>query len=185
MKAKIACYFIISILTGIILSADHVYSKNISEEDQLILVGIGAYSDGFYDIAEKQFSQFIKDYPNHGKIYDVCYLLGKTLLNQKKVSEARKVFSKIINEAKNFEYMDYALFWMAEIEMKLGKGEDAHKLLSSIIKRFPKFEWIDYSYYLLGLLDFKSNKFTHAESSFKKVSLLSKNKELIRFSCFG
>jgi cellulose synthase operon protein C len=184
MKAKIACYSMISILTAVALFAHPVCSKNISEEEQLILVGIGAYSDGFYDIAEKQFSQFIKDFPNHGKIYDVCYLLGRTLLNQKKVNEARKVFSRIVNEARHFEYMDYAVFWMAQIETTLGKGEDAHKLLSSIIKRFPKFEWIDHCYYRLGLLDFRSNKFTSAESSFKKVSLLSKNKELIRFSWF-
>ena len=184
MKKKVACYFIISILIGGIFSVQNLYSKNISEEDQLILVGIGAYNDGFYDIAEKQFSQFIRDYPNHGKVYDVCYLLGKTLLNQKKVKEAKKIFLKIINESKNFEYMGYSFFWMAEIEMKLGNGEDAYKFLLSIIKKFPKFEWIDYSYYRLGLLDFKSNKLNLAESSFKKVSLLSKNNELIRSSWF-
>ena len=145
-----------------------LYSKNISEEDQLILVGIGAYKDGFYDIAEKQFLQFIRDYPNHGKVYDICYLLGKTLLNKGKLKEAKKVFLKIINESKNFEYMDYTLFWIAEIEMKLGNGEEANKILLSIIKKFPKFEWIDYSYYLLGLLDFGSNKFTSCGILFQK-----------------
>jgi len=181
---KIAYYFIISILIVGIFFVQNLYSKNISEEDQLILVGIGAYNDGFYDIAEKQFSQFIRDYPNHGKVYDICYLLGKTLLNKGKVKEAKNVFLKIINESKIFEYTDYTLFWVAEIEMKLGNGVEAHKLLLSIIKKFPKFEWIDYSYYLLGLLDFGSNKLIHAESSFKKVLLLSKSNELIQSTWF-
>jgi len=184
MKKKIACYFIISILFVGIFSVWDLYSKNISEEDQLIWVGTGAYNDGFYDIAEKQFSQFIRDYPNHGKVYDICYLLGKTLLNKGKVKEAKKVFLKILNESKNFEYTDYTLFWVAEIEMKLGNGEEAYKILLSIIKKFPKFEWIDYSYYLLGLIDFGSNKLIHAELSFKKVSLLSKNNELIQSTWF-
>ena len=161
-----------------------VSSKTLNEEDQLIWVGTGAYRDGFYDTSEKQFSQFIKDYPNHSKIYDICYLLGKTLLNQGKLKEARKVFSKIITENKTFEYTDYALFWLAEIEMGLGNRLEAYKLLSSNVKRFPKFEWIDYSYYLLGLLDFGSNKLIQAESSFKKVPLVSKNNELTRSAWF-
>jgi TolA-binding protein len=184
MKNKIILYFLYAFLIYGVFSVQDLYSKNINEEDQLILVGIGAYKDGFYDIAEKQFSQFIRDYPNHDKGYDVYYLLGKTLLNKGKLKEAKKVLLKIIHESKNFEYMDYTLFWLAEIEIKLGNGEDAYKLLLSIIKKFPKFEWTDYSYYRLGLLDFKSNKLTQAESSFKKVSLLSKNIELIRSSWF-
>ena len=184
MENKKACYFIISILIGGIFFVQDLYSKNISEEDQLLLVGTGAYNDGFYDISEKQFSQFIRDYPNHVKVYDVCYLLGKALLNMGKLKEAKNVFLKIIKENNNFEYTDYTLFRVAEIEMKLGNGEEAHKLFLLIIQKFPKFEWIDYSYYLLGLLDFRSNKFIHAESSFKKVSLLSKSNELIRSSWF-
>jgi len=184
MGKKTILYTLFAVLICGIFSVREMYSKSMSEEDQLLLVGIGAYHDGFLDIAEKQFSQFIKDYPNHGKIYDVCYLLGKTLLNKAKLKEAKKVFSRVIHKSKNFEHMDYTLFWMAAIEMKLGNGEEAHKLLLSLIKKFPKFEWIDYSYYLLGLLEFRSNRLVQAESSFKKVSLLSKSNELIRSSWF-
>ena len=184
MINKTAITLMISVCIVGIFSIRDLYSKNISEEDQLIWVGIGAYHDGFYDIAEKQFSQFIRDYPNHNKVYEIYYLLGKTLLNKGKGKEALKVFLKIINESKNFEYMDYTLFWVAEIEMKSGNGMEAYKMLLSLINKFPKFEWIDHSYYLLGLLDFKSNKLLHAESSFKKVLLLSKRNELIQSAWF-
>ena len=184
MEKKIGLYLMISVLIVGIFFVRDLDSKNISEEDQLILVGIGAYQDGFYEIAEKQFLQFIRDYPNHGKVYDICYLLGKTLLSKGKIKEGEKVFLKIINESKNFVYTDYTLFWIAEIEMRLGNGVEAYKMLLSIIKKFPKFEWIDQSYYLLGLLDFKSNKFLQAESSFKKVLLLSKRNDLIQSAWF-
>lgn len=80
--------------------------------------------------------------------------------------------------------MDYTLFWLAEAEMKLGNDEEAKKFLLSLLKRFPKFEWADYSYYLLGYLDYGSNKLAQAESSFKKVSFLSKNNDLVRSSVF-
>jgi TolA-binding protein len=167
-----------------IFPVQDVHSMNMSDEEQLILVGIGAFNDGFYDIAEKQFSQFIREYANHGKLYEVCFLLGRTLLIKGKLKEAKAVFLRILNESKVFEYTDYTLFWVAEIEMKLGNGEESKKFLLTIIKKFPKFEFIDYSYYLLGHLDFQSNKLKDAESSLKKISQLSKNNELIRSSLF-
>jgi TolA-binding protein len=175
--------FWIAFLCGA-LDVRDLQSKNYTQDEQLILVGIGAFNDGFYDIAQKQFSQFMKDYPNHEKEYEVCYLLGRTLLHKKNLREAKTLFQKILNENKNFEYTDHTLYWLAEIEIRLGHGEEARKFLSSIVKRFPKFEWIDYAYYLLGLLDFESNRLSQAEASFKKVPLSSRNHELIQASLF-
>ena len=184
MKKKLLLYFsLICFLPGILHVPD-LDARNFSQEEQLILVGIGALNDGFYDIAEKQFSQLIKDYPNHAKLYDICYLLGRTLLLKNKLKESKALFLRIVQENKNFEYMDYTLYWLAEIEIRLGQGEEARKLLLSAIKRFPKFEWIDYTYYLLGLLDFQSNRVPQAEASFKKVPLSSNNYELIQSSLF-
>jgi TolA-binding protein len=184
MVKKIIFYiFIIFFLTGGFFIQD-LHSKNINKEDQLILVGTGAYKDGFYDIAEKQFDQFIKEYPNHKKVYNVYYLSGKNLLNMGKLKKAKMMFLKILNGNRNFEYMDYTLFWMAKIEIKMNNQEEAIQFLLSLSQKYPKFEWIDYSYYFMGLLDFESNRFDLAESSLKKVSLLSKNNELIRSSWF-
>ncbi|NWF91981.1 MAG: tetratricopeptide repeat protein [Syntrophaceae bacterium] len=184
MKKKTILYGIVGLLVFGILAPPKMYSKGITEEEKLLRVGIGAYHDGFYDISEKQFSQFIRDYPNHKKVWDVSYLLGKTLMNKRKLREARLVFSRIVHEGKNFEQMDYALFWLATIEMSLGNGEQARRLLHLAIKEFPRFDWIDYSYYLLGLLELGSSRFAEAESSFRKVSLLSKNDQFIRRSVF-
>jgi len=105
----------------------------------------------------------MKDYPNHEKRYEVCYLLGKTLFHKKKLRESNILFTKILNENKTFEYTDYTLYWLAEIEIRLGNREEARKLLSLIIKRFPNFERIDYTYYLSGLLDFESNRLSQAK----------------------
>jgi TolA-binding protein len=117
-------------------------------------------------------------------VFDIYYLLGRTLVIKGKLKEARTVFSKIINEAKNFENMDDALLGMAELEMRLGNREEATRLLLSIIKKYPKFDQIDHSYYLLGLLELGSNQLTSAESAFKKASQYSKKNELIRSSLF-
>jgi TolA-binding protein len=159
-------------------------AKSVSEEDQLIQVGIGAFKDGFYDIAEKQFSSFIKLYSKHDRIYDIYYLLGRTLTLKRKFIEDRGIFYKILNEGKSFENMDSVLLGIAELEIRLGNDEEAARRLLSLIRSFPKFEETDYAHYLLGLLQLKSNQYGAAETSLQKVSQLSKNNELIRSSCF-
>ena len=184
MTKRIILYSFFAFLISGILSRQDVLSRNLGEEEELMLVGIGAFKDGFYDIAERQFGNFVRDYAGHEKIYDICYLLGKTLLMRGKFREAQTVFLKIINENKNFEYTDHALFWTAEVERKLGNGEEAKKLLLSIISKYPKFEWMDYTCYLLGHLEIESKRPSQAEFFFKKATELSRNSQIVRSSIF-
>src|SRR4030067_2907910 len=184
MKSKIAfCLFLSVVVWGFFVIPE-IHSRSLNEDEQLIRVGTGAFKDGFYDIAETQFTNFISNYPKHARVFDIYYLLGRTLVLRGKLREARTVLAKIINEGKNFENMDDTLLGMAELEMKLGNHEEAAKLLQSIIKRYPKFDQIDHSYYLLGLLELVSNQLTAAESTFKKVSQSSKNDDLLLTSTF-
>jgi TolA-binding protein len=182
MKKKIALFFTIFMFG--FLSVQTSQSKTLSEDEQLIWVGIGAFKDGLYDIAEKQFSNFIRIYPKHDKVFDVYYLLGRTLLIRGKSKEAKIIFSRIINGGKYFENLDYALLAMAELEIGADNREEATRLLRLIIKNFPRFDQIDYTYYLLGFLELRSNQWSAAESTFKKVAQSSKNNELIRSSSF-
>jgi TolA-binding protein len=184
MKNKILFYLFFLICFFCFSFIREGYPKNFSEDEKLIWVGIGAFKDGFYDIAEKEFSNFTRSYPNHDKVFDVYYLLGRTLMIKGKFKEAMLLFSKIIDEGKNFENMDYTLLRIAELKIRLGSRDEAAKYLHLIIKNFPKFDQIDYTYYLLGLLEFGSNQLAVSESTFKKVSQSSKNNELLRSSFF-
>lgn len=184
MKKKIASALILAILIGSSFLDSGAYARNLGEDEQLIRVGLGAFRDGFYDIAEKQFTNLISLYPKHDKLFDVYYLLGRTLLIKGKLKEAKKIFSRIVNEGRRFENVDSALLSLAEVEMKIGNREEAKKHLLTVIQRFPKCDQIDYSYYLLGILELSSDELTAAESMFKKVPQISKNDELIRSSLF-
>ena len=159
-------------------------SKSLNEDDQLIHVGLGAFQDGFYDIAEKHFSLFIRNFPNHGKTNEVSYLLGRTFLFQGKWKEAKAAFSRLVYDTKTFESIDYALFWMAQIEMKLGNPEASRRWLVSLLKNHPKFEWSDLAYYLLGCIDAEANRWNLSQGSFKKVLTLSKREEIVRGASF-
>jgi TolA-binding protein len=184
MKQKITFCLFLSIVAWGFLFIPESNSKSLKEDEQLIRVGTGAFQDGLYDIAERQFTNFISNYPKHARVFDIYYLLGRTLVIKGKLREARTVFSKIINEAKSFENMDDALLGMAELEMRLGNRDEAAELLLTVIKKYPNFDQIDHAYYLLGLLELGSNQLTAAGSTLKKVSQSSKNSELIRSSFF-
>ncbi len=172
------------LLIFLISTTGDLYSKSIPEEEKLVRVGIGAFKDGFYDLAEKQFFSLIKDFPQYGKIHSVYYLLGKTLLLKGRLNESRTYFLKIFIEDKDFEFMDHVLFWLGTGEFKLGNAEEAKKYFLLLIKHFPKFEWIHFSYYLLGLIEFEANRFPSSESYFKKVSSVSKGPDLQSFAHF-
>ena len=169
---------------GLFLNSSAIGRTVLGEDEKLIWVGVGAFQDGFLDIAEKQFSQFIKDYPDHTNFYDVCYLFGKTLFQREKLREARSIFLKIINEHKQFEHTEYILFWLADIEIRLGNNEGARRYLLTLLNRFPRFDSIDRVYYLLGLIEFGSNRPLQAESYWRRATSLTKEAELIQTSQF-
>ena len=184
MKKTITLCFIFTCLISGFLFSQNVWSKSVKEDDQLVRVGIGAFKDGFYDIAEKQFTAFVSIYPKHEKVFDISYLLGRTLFIKGKLREAKTVFLKIINEGSHFANLDSTLLGMAELEIRLGNREEAIKFLLTLIRQFPKFEQADYAYYLLGLLELGANQWSAADATFTKVSQNSKNNELIRSSHF-
>ncbi len=184
MKGRTPLSFVVLLLVACFCFIREAPAKSFTDDEQLIWVGTGAFRDGFYDIAERQFSNFVKTYPKHDKLFDIYYLLGRTLLIKGRLNEAKAAFSKIIHDGRNFENMDSVLLATAELEMALGNQEEASQTLLSLIRRFPKFEQIDYSYYLLGLLQLGSNQLADAESTLKKVSQYSKNDALTRSSHF-
>ncbi len=155
-----------------------------SEDEKLIKVGVGAFQDGFFDIAEKQFSQFLQDYSDHPKWPDISYLLGKTLYYREKLKESRAQFLKILNESKSFEFTGHVLFWLAQIEFRFGNTEGARRYFLSILNRYPKFEYLDQVYYFLGLIEFAANRLLQAEPHFKKIAATTKSHDLIRASQF-
>jgi TolA-binding protein len=183
MIRRLPLYGLLFLCISLSLLPEDSSPRTLSEDEQLIAVGIGAFNDGLYEIAEKNLSDFVKGYPQHKKFYDVSYLLGRTYLMNGKWREARTSFSRILQDNK-FENLDYALFWLGEIETRLGRLEEGRKALATLVQRFPKFERVDEAYYALGLLDLGNGQWTTGESFFKKASLVSKNQTLIQSSTF-
>lgn len=184
MVWRIYFYKFLILLTISISFGQNLSARPLSEDEKLIRVGTGAFNDRFYDIAERQFSQFIQDFPDHPRLFEIAYLLAKTFYHREKLKESRSVFLRILHENKHFEYTGYVLFWLANIELKLGNNEGARRYLISILNRYPKFEFLDHVHYFLGLIEFGWNRIVQAERHFKKVSSITKNTDLNHASIF-
>lgn len=161
-----------------------VEGRSSVQGDALLRVGTGALNDGFYDVAEKQFQIFQQEYPTHERIWDVTYLLGRTLFLQGKFREAKAQFSKILTSNKAFEQTDFVLFWNAVTATKLDDPDSARRYLTDLVRRFPRFEWVDYAHYLLGLIELERENLSAAESSLRSIAQLSPTKELTYAASF-
>ena len=183
MIKRLSLWGVLFLCISVWLLPEDISCQTLSEDEQLIAVGVGAFNDGLYDIAEKNLSDFVKGYPQHKKFYDVSYLLARTHLMNGKWREAKTSFSRILQDNK-FANLDYVLFWVGEIEARLGRPEEGQKAFLSLVQRFPKFARMDEAYYALGLFDLGNGQWTTAESFFKKASQVSKNQTLIQSSTF-
>jgi TolA-binding protein len=183
MIKRLSLWGVLFLCISVWLLPEDISCQTLSEDEQLIAVGVGAFNDGLYDIAEKNLSDFVKSYPQHKKFYDVSYLLARTHLMNGKWREAKTSFSRILQDNK-FANLDYVLFWLGEIEARLGRPEEGRKAFLSLVQRFPKFTGMDEAYYALGLFDLGNGQWTTAESFFKKASQVSKNQTLIQSSTF-
>lgn len=184
MVWRIFYYTLLTLLSVSISLGQTPLAGTLGEDEKLIRVGTGAFNDGFYDIAEKQFSQFVQDFPDHPKLHEIAYLLGKTFYYREKLKESRSLFLKIIQENRHFEYTGHVLFWLANIELKLGNSGGARRYFVSILNRFPRFEFLDQVHYFLGLIEVGWNRIAQAEPHFKKISSFTKNAELNQASHF-
>lgn len=180
MKSRFLFFCVALVLAlGSLGTPTSTFSKNPIDADQLILVGVGAFRDGFYDVAEDHLSSFVKDFPTHRSVYEASYLLGKTYYANGKYREAKEVFRRIVRDNKKFDNLDHALFWAAETDLRLGDGREARNTFLSLTQKYPKFEWLDYAYFLLGALELKNNRFFQAESFFRMTTQLTKRPDLM------
>jgi TolA-binding protein len=139
-----------------------------SSPQELLLVGTGAFNEGFYPVAEAQFRTFLQTYPQHNHASEVIYLLGKALYEQKKYAEARGVFNELLASSKAFRASDTVYFWLSRTCEKLGDQANAQNNLLTLVTRYPQSPWYPPSLFLLGKISFQEGQYKRAEMYLKK-----------------
>ncbi|MCJ7664050.1 MAG: outer membrane protein assembly factor BamD, partial [Desulfobacterales bacterium] len=139
-----------------------------SSPQELLLVGIGAFTEGFYQVAEAQFRSFLRTYPHHIHVQQVMYLLGKALYEQKKFVEAKGVFVELLASQKTLRESDAVYFWLSRSCEKLDDQSSAQSNLLTVVTKYPQSPWYGPSLFLLGKISFQEGQYKRSEMYLKK-----------------
>jgi TolA-binding protein len=91
--------------------------------------------DGFYEIAEKHFKEFVHSYTNSSRIPEVILLEGEALFLQKKYGEVLELLTARQNIAANLA--DQYLFLRAEAHYHKGEYLASADIFAKLTKEFP------------------------------------------------
>jgi len=137
---------------------------------ELLKVGIGAFEDGFWEVAEAQWRQFLKDYPNHPLAPKVRYLLGRTLIEEGKFKEAAAELMPLVGQ-EGVEQGDLN-YWLGFSLVQQGRWKEAERPLETALKSpIPK-ELVPSALMLLGEAKYRLKKCREAIPLLRKALLL-------------
>jgi TolA-binding protein len=147
-----------------------------SSPQELFQVGTGAFTEGFYQVAEAQFRAFLRSYPQHSHTQEVRYLLGKALYEQKKFAEAKEIFIELLTTKKAFPAIDAVYFWLGRSYEKLSDRVNAQSILLTVATKYPLSPWYQASLFLLGKISFQEGQYKRSEMYLRKS--LQKNQKI-------
>jgi len=140
-----------------------------SSPQELLREGSGALKDGFYQVAEAQFREFLQTFPHHSQFPNVMYLLGKALYKQQKFAESKETFITLLFSQTGFQTSDAAFFWLGRSYEKLGDLLNAQNNYLTIVTKYPHSLWYHPSLFLLGRLSLHEGRYKRSEMYLRKV----------------
>jgi TolA-binding protein len=140
-----------------------------SSPQELLQVGTGAFTDGFYQVAEAQLREFLKAYPQDPNYSQVTYLLAKALYEQEKFAEAKETFITLLTVYPDFPARDAAYFWLGRSCEHLDDVSSAQSSLLTVVTQYPSSDWYHFSLFLLGKISFHEGRYKRAEMYLRKT----------------
>lgn len=107
------------------------------KEKEMFFDAVSSFYSKKYELATKQFKDFILSYPKSENIDSTYFYLAESLFNQKSYKEAAVFYAKIINGYPNFEKINYVKYKYAKSLVMLNdkdKIKEAKIYLDIIIK---------------------------------------------------
>ena len=84
------------------------------DENRLYRVAEAAFKDGLNDLAERQFAEYLKQFPDSERADEVVLDLAQAQLNQGKWSDAAKTLQEALAKWPTEKRPDSFRFWLAE-----------------------------------------------------------------------
>src|SRR5881396_1172643 len=107
------------------------------ESDRLWTVGVRAFQDGLYPLAQRVLERLIERYPTDRRMPEATLLLGKTRFSQKSFPAALKAFRQAAGFSPVLGRPGEARFWEAETLFRLDRYAEARDGYDQLLTDAP------------------------------------------------
>ncbi len=133
--------FIIFAYGGLILQiclfTPYASFAEITSEDSLYTVALGAYKNGFLDLAIDQFQKFLELYPKSQKVPFAWFRIGEAYRIQNKDSLAADAYKKVLDLFPGHKLTHVALFRLSGVRFRLKDFSSAISGYERLIQEAP------------------------------------------------
>lgn len=125
--------------------------KVYSNDENIFKIGIGAFKDELYMVAESQFRIIVEQYQNSRYFQDSLYYLLLSQYFQKKYTESLTTISLIENKYRFIKHFPKVLYLKGRILFETGDYRNAIRSFENYLKNYPIDEDAPYSAYYMAM----------------------------------
>lgn len=122
-----------------------------SSDENLFKIGIGAFKDELYMVAEYQFKTIVDQYPNSRYFQDSLYYLILCQYFQKKYTEALRTITLVEGKYKYMKHFPKVLYLKGRILFDTMDYRNAIRTFETYLKNYPIDEEAPHSAYYMGM----------------------------------
>ena len=148
------------------------------DENKLYRVAGAAFKDGLYDLAERQFVDYLKQFPDSDRADAVVLELAQAQLNQGKWQAAVSTLQDALAKWPTEKRPDSFRFWLAE---SLARGElyaEAEQRYAEVVEKYRGSAYRQQALYGLAFARFKQERFNQAMDALDELDKLEPRTEL-------
>ena len=127
------------------------------------------YTDGYFDLAAKQFAKFIDNYPDDQRIPSAYFIQGKSLFTLEDWDGARTAFIRVALEYSENKYAAEALYNSAQCLRNKGKWEDSARSFLGVSDYYPRSEFAAKGMVEAGIIYRRLGNDFQAEVAFNRI----------------
>ncbi|HUK81502.1 MAG TPA: tetratricopeptide repeat protein [Verrucomicrobiae bacterium] len=142
-----------------------------ADETRLFRVAQATFDDKLYDVAERQFAEFLAKFPQSERADNVQFLLAQAQLNQGKWQEAVKSLEDALVRWPD-KRPDAIHFWLAEALARGDKYAEAQAHYTEVLDKFSHSLYRAQALYGLAFVQIKLNQFDAAGDTLDQLAKL-------------
>ncbi|MBN2373933.1 tetratricopeptide repeat protein [bacterium] len=172
-------YATITFLISFCSSGRGTASAQMNSEDGLYTVALGAYRNGFYDIAIGQFRKFLDLYPESHKAPFAWFRIGECYRAQKKAAPAQDAYQKVVELYPDHAVTYTALYYLAGIKFDRKDYTSALSDYQRLIKESSSKDLLQMTRFMLAETLYQLKRYTEALAAYQTFINESPGHELV------